>query len=123
MGKSKLKRIILITAGSTSVGLAAIGIVIPVLPTTPFLLLACFCFARSSKRLHYWLFHNRLFGPHIKNYAKHKAVTKSTKIGALVFLWAGLVLSAFIVAKLSIGLILLAVGTAVTVHILVLKTL
>ena len=69
--------------GWLCVGLGAIGIVLPLLPTTPFLLLAAFCFARGSARLHRWLTSHPKFGPPIKDWNTHGAIKQRTKIYAL----------------------------------------
>ncbi|MEL6386842.1 MAG: YbaN family protein [Pseudomonadota bacterium] len=66
--------------GLLCVGLAVIGAVLPLLPTTPFLLLAAFAFARSSQRLHNWLLGHKRFGPLIENWQRHGAISRSTKV-------------------------------------------
>ena len=73
--------------------LGALGAVLPVLPTTPFVLLAAFCFARSSPRLHSWLAHHRVFGPMIENWARHGAIPRRAKRLALVMMAAAFGLS------------------------------
>ena len=78
------------TAGILAVGLGVIGIVVPLLPTTPFLLLAAFCFDRSSPALHNWLISHAHLGPVIRNWHDHGAVPKSAKILAVVFMAAAL---------------------------------
>ena len=109
-------------AGSLSVALGALGVVLPVLPTTPFLLLAAYCFARSSKRAHAWLLGNRVFGAHVRDYLEGQGVSWRVKTGALVFLWAAIGVSIglfvpFLWARILLGV----VGLAVTVHILMIK--
>lgn len=121
--KSSLKKYLLIVLGSLSLALGAVGIAIPVLPTTPFLLIALFCYLRSSQRLYDWLIHHRLFGTYLYNYVTFRAVPLQTKIFALVLLWAGLITSIILVDLLSVRLILLVVGVVVSAHILLLKTL
>lgn len=121
--KSSLKKYLLIAFGSLSLGLGALGVVLPVLPTTPFLLIALYCYLRSSRRLYDWLLHHRLFGRYLYNYVTYRAVPRNTKIGALILLWVGLITSMILVDKLFVRLILLAVGIAVSIHILLLKTL
>ncbi len=118
-----LKKYLLIICGSLSVGLGIIGIFIPVLPTTPFFLFAVFCYLRSSKRLYEWLIHHKVFGSYIYNYITYKAVLKSTKIAALVFLWTGLTVSILIISNWYIRVFLIFVGIGVSVHITLLKTI
>lgn len=69
--------------GFVFVGLALLGVIMPLLPTTPFLLLAAGCFSKSSQRCHQWLNSNRLFGPIIKNWEQTRSVTLHTKIVAI----------------------------------------
>lgn len=69
--------------GVLALVLGAAGTVLPLLPTTPFVLLAAFCFARSSPRLHDWLLSHRLFGPLIENWRRHGAIDRRTKIVSL----------------------------------------
>lgn len=73
-------------AGVVAVALGVIGIVLPILPTTPFLLVAAFCFDRGSPALHNWLISHKIFGPIIKNWRDYGAVPKSAKIAAVVFM-------------------------------------
>lgn len=117
-----LLRIFLIAAGFLSLALGVIGIFVPLLPTTPFLLLAAFCFLRSSKKLYDWLIHHRVFGKYIYHYLKYRAVTLKTKIGAMIFLAASLTLSIILIAKIPVTVVLLIVGVSVSIHILSLKT-
>jgi uncharacterized membrane protein YbaN (DUF454 family) len=72
-------RILLIITGTLFVGLGIVGIFIPVLPTTPFLLLAAACYARSSRKFHEWLLNNRWFGDYIRNYLQGKGFPKKVK--------------------------------------------
>lgn len=121
--KESLKKYLLIGLGSLSLALGAVGVAIPVLPTTPFLLIVLFCYLRSSHRLYDWLIHHRLFGTYLYNYVTYRAVPRNTKIGAIIILWFGLITSMILVDKLFVRLILLAVGIVVSIHILLLKTL
>ncbi|MDD4200111.1 MAG: YbaN family protein [Eubacteriales bacterium] len=112
-----------ITIGSLSLILGITGVFIPVLPTTPFLLLASFCYLRSSERMYNWLMNHKIFGAYIYSYVTYKAIPKKTKIGTLVFLWSTLIVSMILVMSLLIRIFLLVVGIAVTAHLLMLKTL
>ena len=81
--KNPLKKILWISLGILFVGLGAIGVVIPGLPTTPFLILAAACFIRSSQRLYDWLIQNKTFGPYLKDYREGKGIPKKAKILAV----------------------------------------
>jgi len=117
-------RILLVIAGTLCVGLGIIGIFVPVLPTTPFLLLAAACYARSSRRFHSWLLNNKLFGSYIRNYLERKGITLRAKIITLSLLWITIGVSvAFAVEILALKLILVIIATGVSVHILSLRTL
>lgn len=74
---------LLTLAGLLFLGLGILGIVLPVLPTTPFVLLAAACFAKSSPKLHNWLHQSNLFGPMLKRWEQHKCMSKKSKITAL----------------------------------------
>jgi uncharacterized membrane protein YbaN (DUF454 family) len=104
--------------GCVAVALGAVGVVTPVLPTTPFLLLATFLFARSSPRLNRALLRNRVFGKFLTNYFERKPIPLREKIVSIGFLWAGLG-ATFYFASLRtwVVVLLLAIGVAVTVHI------
>ena len=100
--------------GILSLVTGAIGVVLPLLPTTPFVLLAAWCFARSSPRLHNWLLNSRLFGPMIDRWDKNKCVTLRVKITALLMIvgFGGTSVVVFVPAgwpKLAAG-ILVAIG-------------
>lgn len=75
-------RILWITFGLASLSLGFVGIFLPLLPTTPFLLLSVFCFARSSDRLHRWLLAHPVFGPTIVDWHRHRAIARPAKIAA-----------------------------------------
>lgn len=120
----KFRKWLLNIIGILLVGLAFAGIFIPLLPTTPFLLLAAACFMKSSKRLYNWLVTHKWFGSYIRNYREYKAVPKRTKIATLILLWGTIGYTSFaVLTSWSIRLILLFVAVGVTVHILRIKTL
>ena len=119
----KLKNFLLITAGTLSLILGTIGIVLPLLPTTPFLLLSAYCYVQSSKRLYDWLIHHKIFGIYIYSYITYKAIDIKTKIGAISLLWITLSISIFVMQILYVTILLFFVGIGVTTHLLMLKTL
>ncbi len=116
-------RWVLITAGCICVGLGVIGIFVPILPTTPFLLLAAACFIRSSSKMYEWMLTNRLFGKHLRSYMDGEGVSIKVKIGTLSFLWIAILSSFFFFTdNLIIRLILLFIAISVTAHIMYIKT-
>ncbi len=78
--RSRLVRGLLWTAGSVSLLLGLIGVVLPGLPTTPFVLLAAACYAKASPRLHAWLLNHRLTGPMLRDWEAHRSLTRRTKL-------------------------------------------
>lgn len=115
-------RWLMLAAGWMALVLGVIGIAVPLLPTTPFLLLAAACFLRSSARLHAWLMGHRWLGPYLRNYRDHRAMSRRAKITALVLLWAVIGHSACMVDAWWLRLILLLVAAGVTLHLLHLRT-
>jgi uncharacterized membrane protein YbaN (DUF454 family) len=121
---SNLSRWLLISAGTFFIGLGIIGIFLPLWPTTPFLLLAAACYARSSKRFYNWLLNNRWFGNYIKNYREGKRVPLKVKVLSISFLWFAIGYSAIFIVHILLGrIILILIAIVVTMHILSIKTL
>ena len=81
-----MKKIILISLGWLCVSLGFIGIFIPGIPTTIFLIIALWAFTKSSKKLRYWLLHHKKFGPILKNWQEHKVVPRRAKILMVVLM-------------------------------------
>ncbi|WP_428798092.1 YbaN family protein [Vibrio kasasachensis] len=92
-----IRRFFLNMIGGLSLCLGVIGIFLPVLPTTPFVLLASACFMRSSPRFHHWLSAHRIFGPIIFNWHQHRAVSKKVKWRGAMVMVASFTLSIYIV--------------------------
>lgn len=121
----RLRRSLLLAAGFLSVALGLLGVVLPLLPTTPFLLLAAACFLRSSERMHRWLLENRVFGEYLRRYRNGEGLPLSSKVTTLVFLWGTIGASALFAVPPRlwwVRLVLMAVGLGVTIHILRIKT-
>jgi uncharacterized membrane protein YbaN (DUF454 family) len=122
--RQRLFKGVLIVTGTLSLGLGIIGIFIPLLPTTPFLLLAAYCYFRSSKKLYNWLISNKLFGSYIRNYYEGLGIPLKVKLLSISFLWITIGFSTyFIVSNLIIRIILIIIAVGVTAHILTIKTL
>lgn len=109
---------VLVVAGTLSLGLGLIGIVVPLLPTTPFLLLAAACYARSSGRFYRWLTTNRLFGKYIRDYRENRGIPVKVKVLSLAFLWATILISVFLISQPVVFILLPLIAAAVTAHIL-----
>jgi uncharacterized membrane protein YbaN (DUF454 family) len=82
-----------LAAGFVSLGIGMAGVVVPVLPTTPFILLAAACFARSSDRFHDWLLSHRTFGPLVREWRQHRSIPYRTKLVAIAMMAATLTVS------------------------------
>ena len=103
--------------------LGIIGIIVPILPTTPFLLLAAACYIRSSQRFYDWLLNNRFLGLYIKNYIQGKGIPLRVKVFTVILLWMTIGLSMWFAAQgVVIRVILTLVAVGVTTHIVRIKT-
>ena len=119
-----LTRGVLISIGTLSVGIGIIGVFLPVLPTTPFLLLAAACYAKSSDRFYNHLLNNKIFGSYIKNYREGKGISLKAKVISISFLALTIPYSVvFVASNLLYKIILALIFAGVTLHILSIKTL
>jgi uncharacterized membrane protein YbaN (DUF454 family) len=120
---SKFKKYTFIIIGMISTAFGIIGIFIPVLPTTPFLVLAAILFSNSSERFLNWLYTNRLCGNYIKNYREGNGLPIKQKIFTVLLLWLTIGTSViFFTEKLWIRILLLVIALAVTLHLVFIKT-
>ncbi|MEM7045869.1 MAG: YbaN family protein [Pseudomonadota bacterium] len=110
-------RFLWMIGGSISLGVGVIGVVLPLLPTTPFLILAAYCYARSSKRMHDWLLSHHIFGPLIEDWNRHGAIRRSAKILATLSIAFIFAISFLLRVATPIVLIQAAVLSAVLVFI------
>ena len=121
---TSLKRILFIVAGTICLGLGAVGIILPLLPTTPFILLSAACYMRGSHRMYQWLLNNKWFGKYIRNYREGKGIPLRGKISALVLLWATISYTAIFMINIDvIRLTLFIVAAIVSTHLIRLPTL
>lgn len=119
-----MKKYLFIIAGIISLGLGILGIFLPLLPTTPFILLSATLFARGSKKLYLWLLNHKIFGNYIRNFLQEKTIPLQIKICSVSLLWIMILFSAFFVVddKIWLKVILVAIAIGVTIHILHYKT-
>jgi len=122
--KDSIKKGILVSSGTLFLIIGIIGIFIPLLPTTPFLLLAAACYIRGSKKFYNWLIKNKWLGEYIKNYQEGRGVPLNVKIITIIVLWLTIMISIIIfVSNFIIQIILFFIAIGVTIHILTIKTL
>jgi uncharacterized membrane protein YbaN (DUF454 family) len=119
-----LARVVYFAAATVCLILGAVGVFIPVLPTTPFLLLAAALYLRSSERMHAWMFENRFFGEYLRNYRDGKGIPLGSKLVTIAALWATIAYSAlFVSTHWAMSLALIVIAVAVTIHLLLIPTL
>lgn len=116
----------LVIAGHIMLLLGILGIIIPLMPTTVFLLMASFCYAKSSPKLDDWIHTNKYFGKHLRNYKDKKGTTISVKLFSISCLWFSILLSIYTLRNYSnflwISILLLIIAIAVTIHLITIKT-
>ena len=116
-------KVLYIILGTISLILGVLGIFLPLLPTTPFLLLTAFLYMKGSTRCYNWLMNQKHLGAYIKNYSEHKTIPIRAKIITLILLWGSIIYCAiFIVSLLMIKGLLIGIAIGVTWHILSFKS-
>lgn len=114
---NRLVRLLCLVAGFTALGLGLAGILLPVLPTTPFILVAAACFARSSERFHTWLLSQPVAGPAIREWQEHRAMPRKAKRLAYLLMLLSFGTSILIMESVWHRLMLLAVGLVLGVFL------
>ncbi|MBM95221.1 MAG: hypothetical protein CMI09_05170 [Oceanospirillaceae bacterium] len=118
VSSNPLIRASLLGGGWLCVGLGVAGIFLPLLPTTPFLLLSAACFARSSDRFHAWLVEHPRLGPYIQGYLDGSGLPFKAKIYTLVLMWSSLLLTAFVLVDSPYPKVILPlIGVGVSIYI------
>lgn len=117
-----VKRILLLIGGFVLLCLGVIGLFLPILPTTPFVIGAAFCFSTSSPRWYNFIMKSRYFRAYIENFKKKEGIPLQLKIRSLCALWLTIILSILLAHSTVVRLILCAVGGGVSIHLLTLKT-
>lgn len=116
-------RWVLLVAGTFFVGLGLLGIFLPLLPTTPFLLLAAACYARSSEKFYNWLLNHKWFAKYIRHYREGKGIPPKAKALAIFLIWVTILSSViFIIHPLAVRVILIVIAAGVTIYLLSLPT-
>ncbi|MDR2449062.1 MAG: YbaN family protein [Prevotellaceae bacterium] len=116
-------RVLWFSSGLLAVALGTLGMFLPLLPTVPFLLLAVFCFARSSPSWREKILHHPFIGKPLREWLQYKGIRKKDKIFSVAFLWVSILISIFLVAVFWVRILLLMVAVAVTIHLLSFKTI
>lgn len=105
-------------AGTLFLAIGLVGVAVPILPTTPFLLLAAACYLRSSKRMYDWMMTNKIFGRYLREYHEGRGVPVRVKVGTIAFLWIVISITAvFFVDELWLRALLVIIAIAVSLHI------
>ena len=113
-----MKKILLIVIGTISLVLGTIGIFLPVLPTTPFLLLSLACYIKSSKKLHGFVLSNKYLAPYVKDYVSGKGIPIKAKKKAIFFIWITIGFSVvFIIDRIILRIMLLTIAIIVSTYI------
>ena len=115
--KITTKHYLLICLGWLSVTLGVIGVFLPIMPTTPFILLAGWCFARSSERFHHWLLSNKHFGPILKEWESGHGISRKVRTRALGLSWFSLCFSMLVISQWWAVVILVTIGIILTVYL------
>jgi hypothetical protein len=118
-----MKKVLLILIGTISVILGIIGMALPILPTTPFLLLAAACYMNASPKMYRWLVGNKYLGTYIKNYRDGRGMAKRDKIITIASLWIGISLSIYLISLDWVKILLFFIAFFVSRHILSLRTI
>jgi hypothetical protein len=117
------ERAALVLVGTIALALGIVGILLPLLPTTPFLLLAAACYARGSERLHDWLLNSPVLGQYIRDYRERRAIRLRAKVAAIVTLWLFVGIGIISADAVWLRILLAAIAAGVTVHLLSLRTI
>jgi len=112
------KRIALLILGWLSLITGIIGIFLPLLPTTPLVLLAAWCFSKSSERFHHWLMNHKYFGPMVRDWQSGTGIPRKARNRAIILMWMGMGISMIIIGRLWATISLICIGLAVCTYLL-----
>ena len=120
--RSAVRKALFNILGTVFVGLGLAGIMLPLLPATPFLLLASACYLRGSRRLHAWLMNHPLLGPYVRNLKEHRMMPLPAKVGTIAVLWISIAISIAAVDHPAARIALIVVAACITAYVLRLRT-
>lgn len=121
--KNRPLRLLLLVLGFIMAFLAMLGALLPLLPTTPFLIASAACFYRSSERFYNLIMFNRYFGHYLRDYQAGKGIPLRVKITSMSFLWASTLISViFFITATWLMILVIAFSTAITVHVFMIRT-
>ena len=120
---SKIMRNLLVFSGTLSLIIGLIALIIPVFPTSPFIVLAAFCYLKSSDTLYNWLLNHRFWGKYLSNYVNYHAITKKTRFWTLLTLWISIGVSGTFITNRYARLFLLGFGGIYSIYLLRLNTM
>jgi uncharacterized membrane protein YbaN (DUF454 family) len=121
--ETRLNKHMWVLGGTVCVALGILGIFLPILPTTPFLLLAAYCYTRGSERFYHWLVNRSWFGGYIRNYREGRGIPLKLKLFTIMFLWLTIGFAiGFVATTWWLKALLLVVALGVTIHVSKIKT-
>ncbi|MGR0278484.1 YbaN family protein [Marinomonas dokdonensis] len=112
------KRIFYLLLGWFSLITGIIGIFLPLLPTTPLVLLAAWCFSKSSERFHTWLINHKFFGPIVSDWQSNDGIPRKSRNRAIIFMWLGMAISSLMVGRFWATVGLVCIGICVSIYLL-----
>ncbi len=115
--KDEVVRWLYLAAGWTALGLGVVGVALPLMPTTVFVLIAAFCFARSSERFHRWILSHRLFGPMVRNFREGRGLPRQARFRAVTLIWITMGVSMWVIHAWWAVALLSAIGISLTVYL------
>ena len=120
---SEAKKLAYLVLGTVSLALGVVGIILPVLPTTPFILLTAWCYFRGSPKLHKWLIEHPRLGPLVEEYSDDRGMRKESKVKAIIMTWVAVLLTAvFILDTIQLRALVIGLAGIGTIFMLRLKT-
>jgi hypothetical protein len=119
--KKSIQNKLIFIGGTVALMIGLIGIFLPILPTTPFLLISAAAYAKSSNKFYNWLLKNKILGSYIRNYKEGLGMPLKVKIFTITFLWVMIIVAMIVVPIFWVQILLLLIAIAVSIHIILIK--